>query len=243
MSKAIESKTIKESDLFQPVSTFFIDLGYSVKGEVKGCDITAVKDDELLIIELKKGITINLLAQGVDRQKVGDLVYLAVPKPKGFKMNSSYKKLLHLLRRLELGLIFVNFKARASMVEVILEAGPFDRQKSMAKSQARKGKLMQEHQNRKNSSNLGGVNKTKLLTVYREKALEIAYILRNEGPLKLSDIIERTSGDKKIGTMLRLNHYGWFFKQSRGVYGITEAGEEGLQEFSDFVQCFLHKEE
>ena len=127
-------------------------------------------------------------------------------------------------------------------MEVILEAGTFDWGKSRSKSQARKGMLMQEHQNRKNSSNIGGINKTKLLTAYREKVLEIAFILKNEGPQKLSDIIEKTAGDKRIGTMLRLNHYGWFFKQSRGIYGITEAGEEGLEEFSDFVNCFLYKE-
>lgn len=234
-------KEIKESDLFQPICEYLTELGYNVKGEVKGCDITAVKDEQLIIVELKKGITISLLTQGVDRQRLGDLVYLAVPKPKSFRMNKSFKKTLHLLRRLELGLIFVNFKTKGTGVEVILEAESFDRTKSKSFAIERKGKLLVEHLTRKSSSNIGGTNKTKLLTSYREKVIEIAYLLKKHGPLKISDINTKTKGDKKTGAFLRSNHYGWFYKESRGIYGLTAVGEEGLIEYSSYINEFLEE--
>lgn len=46
---------IKESDLYQPIKEYLDSLGYDTKGEVKDCDITAIKDDELIVVELKKG--------------------------------------------------------------------------------------------------------------------------------------------------------------------------------------------
>ena len=234
-------KEIKESDLFQPISEYLTELGYNVKGEVKGCDITAVKDEQLIIVELKKGMTISLLTQGVDRQRLGDLVYLAVPKPKSFRMNKSFKKTLHLLRRLELGLIFVNFKAKSTGVEIILEAESFDRTKSRSFAKERKGKLLIEHLTRKSCSNIGGTNKTKLLTSYREKVIEIAYLLKKHGPLRICDITTKTQGDKKTGAFLRSNHYGWFYKESRGIYGLTTVGEEGIVEFSSYIKEFLEE--
>ena len=77
---------IKESDLYQPIKDYLDSLGYDTKGEVKNCDITAIKDDELVVVELKKGFTIELLYQAIERQKIADSVYVAIPFPKrGYK--------------------------------------------------------------------------------------------------------------------------------------------------------------
>jgi hypothetical protein len=40
---------ILEKDLYWPVHNYFKKLGYDVHGEVKDCDITASKGDELII--------------------------------------------------------------------------------------------------------------------------------------------------------------------------------------------------
>lgn len=230
----VENLKIKESDLFEPIQGFFQDLGYSVKGEIGNCDVMAIKGEEILVVELKKGITIGLLAQAVDRQRVGDLVYMAVPKPKKFKIDREFKRTLHLVRRLELGLLFVSFFGKKPSVEVIVEAEPFDRSKSKGISKKKRGKLKAEHENRKNSSNIGGVNRTKILTAYRERAIEAAMFLNENGISKVAEIKKAIEYDK-ISALLSANHYGWFLKESRGHYGLTEVGKRGLEAYEEFV--------
>ena len=47
-------KKILEKDLYMPIHDYFEKLGYNVNGEVKDCDITLSKDDELIEQELLK---------------------------------------------------------------------------------------------------------------------------------------------------------------------------------------------
>ena len=49
-----------EFELYEPVKDFFENLGYSVMGEVKNCDIVAKKDDDIIICEIKKSFNISL---------------------------------------------------------------------------------------------------------------------------------------------------------------------------------------
>jgi len=71
---------MKESDLFKPIKKYLETSGYKVRAEVKNCDITATKDDELIIIELKLSVNIQLLIQATDRQRITDSVYVAIPR-------------------------------------------------------------------------------------------------------------------------------------------------------------------
>ncbi|WP_242851373.1 hypothetical protein [Clostridium sp. DMHC 10] len=125
----INKEKILEEDLYKPIHDFFEKQGYTVRAEVKDCDVTAIKDDFLIIVELKKNLTVELLSQAVKRQKISELVYVAVPKPKRMKVDSKWKDICHLIRRLELGLIFVNFKSSKTFVEVVIEPKAFDRSK------------------------------------------------------------------------------------------------------------------
>ena len=47
-----------EADLARPLYGHLARLGYTVRSEVKDCDIAAVKGDELLIIEVKKTLNV-----------------------------------------------------------------------------------------------------------------------------------------------------------------------------------------
>ena len=64
---------------------FLEDLGYEVKGEVRGCDVVAIRPggggpvDPPVVVELKLAFTLGFVLQGVDRLAITDLVYLAVP--------------------------------------------------------------------------------------------------------------------------------------------------------------------
>ncbi len=100
-----EINKILEIDLFRPISDFLVEQGYTVRSEVKDCDIAAIKEEELVIVELKRNLSVDLLAQAVKRQKSADIVYMAIPKPKKLTANSKWKDIIHLVKRLELGLI------------------------------------------------------------------------------------------------------------------------------------------
>ncbi len=93
-------KPPRESDLYAPVRDYLVRNGYTVRGEVKSCDITAVKGDDLIVVELKRHLSTDLLVQAVQRQKLTDSVYIAVPRNQEMGYGRKWRGLLHLLRRL-----------------------------------------------------------------------------------------------------------------------------------------------
>src|SRR3954462_11512228 len=69
-----------EQELYGPVKAFREAQGYEVKGEVRGCDLVAVRGAEPpVVVELKLRFGLGLVLQGVDRLALTDAVYLAVP--------------------------------------------------------------------------------------------------------------------------------------------------------------------
>jgi len=70
-----------EVDLYEPIQQYFFKQGYIVHAEVNDCDIVAIKEEELIIIELKTSLTIDLLIQATKRQRLTKNVYIAIPKP------------------------------------------------------------------------------------------------------------------------------------------------------------------
>ena len=70
-----------ETALYAPVKRFLEGRGYEVKGEVCGCDVVAVRTGtaaSVAVVELKLGVTLDLMLQGVDRMALADEVWLAV---------------------------------------------------------------------------------------------------------------------------------------------------------------------
>jgi hypothetical protein len=71
-----------ETSLYPAVKRFLEAASFDVKGEVKGCDIVAVRAGEgltLTIVEMKLGVTLDLPLQVTDRMRAADEVWLAVP--------------------------------------------------------------------------------------------------------------------------------------------------------------------
>jgi hypothetical protein len=84
--------------------------GYTVRAEVNGCDITAIQNESLIVVELKQRFSTDLLIQATDRQRVADAVYVALPADAlGERYGKRRRGIEGLLRRLELGLILVHF--------------------------------------------------------------------------------------------------------------------------------------
>jgi hypothetical protein len=208
-----------ESDLYAPVKALLEGQGYSVKGEVRGCDVVGVRGNEPpVIVELKRAFGIGLVLQGVDRLALSDSVYLAVGAwPKNIR------KVRKLCRRLGLGLMVV-VKERA---EVALDPVPYLRVPRKNKRKA--GRLLGEHARRVGDPNRGGSStKVPLMTAYRQAALRCAASLAANGPMKVAAL--RVACDApNAASILRDDFYGWFERVERGVYALTPKGRRGLE--------------
>lgn len=233
-----ERSKILEIDLFKPVNDYLIERGYSVRSEVKDCDITAIKDEELVIVELKRNLSVELLAQAAKRQKAADLVFMAIPKPKRIFGNKKWQDICHLIRRLELGLILVTFKGKNGIVEVAIEPTPFDREKSKRMNLKKRQSIIKEAKSRYLDLNTGGSTGKKLVTAYRESAIYIACCLYVQGPSSPKKLRELGTDPKKTTSILSENHYGWFEKIDRGVYGITKRGEEEVKLYKEIHEYY-----
>ena len=175
---------LPESSLYGPVRDYLEGLGYEVKGEVKDCDIAAMRDGELIVVELKRGFTMELLYQAVNRQRIADGVYVAVPLPGRGYLSPHIRDMQSLCRRLELGLIFVGFTSQGTPQ---LDIAVHPREASAPRrDKKRRLAVIREHEARTGSVNTGGVTRKKILTAYKEQALRVARLLRDEGPLTVS---------------------------------------------------------
>ncbi|MHC0037527.1 DUF2161 domain-containing phosphodiesterase [Pseudoneobacillus sp. C159] len=226
-----------ETDLYPPIRNYFSRKGYDVYGEVEHCDIVAVREAELIIIELKLSLTVDLLVQATNRQRLTDQVYIAIPKPKTKLNSKKWHDLLHLVRRLELGLIVVSFLKSGARTDVVFEPTPFDRAKSKQRNKKKRERLLKEIHGRNGDHNIGGSSKTKLMTAYKENCIQISYLLEQHGPMSPKALRALGTGDKTL-SILTKNYYGWFEKVARGVYRISEKGRLELGNFPEIVQYY-----
>ncbi|APE42681.1 hypothetical protein BOO69_04020 [Sulfitobacter alexandrii] len=212
----------RETDLYPPIKAHLEDQGYVVKSEVGAADVMAVRGAEPpVLIELKLGFSLALFHQGLDRLKVADDVYLAVARQPGKRFAKALRSNTAMARRLGLGLITVRLSD--GLVEVHCDPGPYAPRKS-AKRQAA---LLREFARRQGDPNDGGQTRAGLVTAYRQDALKLAVYLFEAGASKGADVARET-GVTRATTMMRDNHYGWFEKVEKGIYGLTPTGAEAV---------------
>jgi len=207
-----------ESDLYAPVKALLEGQGYSVKGEVRGCDVVAVRGSEPpVIVELKRTFGIGLVLQAVNRLALSDAVYLAVGAwPKNLR---DVKKLC---RHLGVGLMIV-VKER---VDIVLDPAPY----RPRKNPRRAGRMLGEHARRVGDPNRGGSStKVPIMTAYRQEALRCAGLLAKNGPMKVA-ALKLAAEAPKAAAILSQDHYGWFERVERGIYGLTPKGRAGLEQ-------------
>ena len=216
---------MKESDLYPPVKKLLESQGYKVKGEVEGCDVVAVRDEEPpVVVELKLHLNLELLLQATDRLALTSKVYLAVPAHNRM-VSKQRKRVVKLLRMLGLGLLAVD--AEREIVEVILDPGSYRPRKSKARTE----RLLGEFINRVGDPNRGGADRRRgLMTAYRQRALAIAGHLESEGPSKAS-LVRDSISEPKAREILYNNVYGWFERVDRGIYDLSPRGRRELPDW------------
>ena len=218
---------MRETELYAPVKAFLEAQGYEVKAEVKDCDVVAVRDGaEPVIVELKLHLSLALLLQGVDRQRISDHVYVAVPACKGARWRNQVKDAVRLCRRLGIGLLSVN----NGVVLAHVDPGPY----APRKFKRRRDLLLAEFQNRVGDPNTGGQVKRKIMTAYRQDALRIAIHMFEVGTVKPAAARDAL-GVPKAAAILQADHYGWFERVERGVYGLRPLGVEALDKYAETV--------
>lgn len=229
----------KESDLYTPVCEYFISLGYDVQAEVKSCDLVAKKDGETIVAELKTSFCLKLVYQAIERQSITDLVYIVIPRPKGAK-GSQWNSMLKLMKRLDIGIITVALDSELKAVDIVsVPAGT-----AKPKSSAKRALLNKEVDSRNLHVNTGGVNKTKILTAYREKSIYILCLAEAFGEISPAQI-NKILNEPYAGNIVSRNFYGWFKKISKGVYAISDEGYKILNgnEYKEAIEFYRNKSE
>ena len=131
-----------ETSLYGPVKRYLETLGYTVKGEVCGCDLVAIRGDEpplVVIGELKLSFSLDLVLQAIDRTAACDEVWLAVG-PAGRKRLRD-PRVRRLCRFLGFGLLGVS---SIGAVEVLVEPRPW----KPRQDKKRRARLIDEHRKR-----------------------------------------------------------------------------------------------
>jgi hypothetical protein len=206
---------MKESDLFKPVANLLKAQGYVVQGEIKNLDVFAVKGKTTIAVEMKLAINLKLIYQVVDRLKLVDLVYLAVPQKVLKALKRQQKLLLALLRKLEVGLITV----QDDRAIVVLEAKPFDAVQSHQRNKRKQQGFMKEFLQRLDHPQIGGVKGLRI-TAYRLRAMKIKDVM-TQGKTYTIQQLKALTKVYDVASILRHNYYGWFSHPSRGLYALS----------------------
>lgn len=210
-----------ETSLYLPVKKFLEGAGYTVKGEIGGCDLVGLSDGDPMVVvicELKLVFNLELILQAVDRASVSDEVWIAARISAKGKGRESDRRYRDLCRRLGLGMLGVSDRGEVSII--VSSVSPMPRS-----NPKRRTRLIKEHRKRIGDPALGGSTKVPIMTAYRQQALACATALA-AGPLRPRDLKTVTP---TAGQILIKNYYGWFIRIDKGLYSLSDAGLEALK--------------
>lgn len=195
--------------------------GLRRQGQVGGCDLVGLSDDDppvVVICELKLSFNLELILQAVDRAAIADEVWIAARVSARGKGREADRRYRDLCRRLGIGMLGISDTGEVSVIVGSISPMPRTNPK-------RRSRLMREHQRRRGDPTAGGSTRAPIMTAYRQQALGCALALAS-GPMRVREV---RSSVPDAGKILLSNVYGWFERQDRGVYGLTQAGREALQ--------------
>ena len=218
-----ENVTIKETDLYEPIKELLTAQGFLVKGEVKGCDIAAERDEELWIVEMKLQMNITLLYQAMERLKITNQVFVAVPAPRRAR-DKNFAAAQRILEKLSLGLIAVTLDGPVKTAEILMFPGGKPRKPN------KRAAAVKKEMNGRIGDTAGGATKVKINTAYRERCVRIACLLSVNDALSGRELVKRFNCGKDTSAILRLNYYGWFTPVGGGKCTLSAEGKQYLDD-------------
>ncbi len=216
-----------EKELYLPTRHFFEKQGFSVDGEVKNCDLVAIKNDIVVVAELKKTFNISLVYQLMERKNITPYVYAVIFRPKNFRDNKT-KQMLKLVKLLGVGLLVVS-DASGIIEEIVAPNNDISNIKVNTK---KRNIVSKEFNKREFRENTGGVNRKKILTAYRENSIAALCVADTYS------VVETRKVKDKIKKAVQSNYYDWFYRIKIGVYGATEKGLQAMKN-SEFQEVVL----
>ena len=159
---------IRETDLYPALKSHLEAQGYTVKGEVRECDVVAVRgDEEPVVVELKTSLNLTAILQAVERLAVTSAVYIGVSADCPV-LARQRKPAVKLLRMLGLGLVMIDTRPGPCPVSVLLDPSEY----KPRKVKQRKERLLAEFAKRVGDPNPGGMDRRSgIMTAYRQRAL------------------------------------------------------------------------
>jgi hypothetical protein len=238
----------RESELHEPLKGYLEGQGYRVHAEVGHCDLVARRgraadaacgetdpEDEIIAVELKTRLSLDLLVQAAKRKDLTEAVYIAVPLEgsRGRIRNLSGVKTL--LRRLEVGLFVVRFLRGGTRVEVLMHPRVFRprtrRRRRIAMVREIDGRYAE-------FDRAGQSSREERITAYKQQSLLLAHLLGARGEASPAELRRAGAGDR-AGSILAGNMYGWFDRVRRGVYRLTPEGEYALDHYAETLTEIL----
>jgi hypothetical protein len=210
-----------ETALYLPVKRFLEKLGFTVKGEIGGCDLVALSGDDppvVVIGELKLSFNLELVLQAVNRAGAADEVWIAARMSINGKGRESDARYRNLCRRLGFGMLGVTLSGDVEVLVKPPTAAP-------RRDPKKRSRLVAEHRRRIGDPALGGSTRAPIMTAYRQQALACASAMA-VGPQRVKDLRKDIPDAGKI---LLHNVYGWFDRAERGIYELTDAGRAALK--------------
>lgn len=230
----------KEIELHAPVSKWLEEKGCDVQAEVNSVDLVGLLGNEVVVaVELKKKLNLEVINQAVERQKYASLTYIAVEHDYKSVESKRFKMTKSTLRRLKIGLLTVNFRSEIPLVYEQIKAEVMPEDGQSKRGQKLKNQLIKEFRGRKSGHfNKGGSVKTQVMTAYKETCLKLAWIIHQEGQMSTKAIRSQFPDLKSCTSYLNANHYRWFQRVERGVYRLTQTGEEALNMYPYVIEFF-----
>lgn len=171
----------------------------------------------MVIGELKLSFNLELVLQAVDRAASSDEVWIAARLSTRGNGREGDARFRNLCRRLGFGMLGVAPGGEVSII--VSPISPMPR-----KDARRRSLLIAEHRNRIGDPAVGGGSRQPIMTAYRQRALACAGAIAN-GVSRPRDLKPIAADAPSI---LRRDVYGWFRREARGVYALTEDGKKAL---------------
>ena len=219
--------------MYEPIRQMLIGLGFIVRGEVKNCDIAAIKGDELWVIEMKLSANLTLLYQAIKRKTITDCVFIAIPRPINSR-NKNFATLKKIISKLELGLILVSIDSPTPLAEIAIHPN------ISKKTNSKKAESVRKEILGRSSDSTGGTANTKINTAFREKCIKIACLIEANGELSSREL-RKLGCESDTAVVLRNNHYGWYKKTGNKTYILSDIGKEYLYANSNLALVVFYK--
>jgi len=228
----------KEVDLYEPAKRIFEEMGFTVRAEVKNCDLFAVKNDVTVVAELKKSFNMTLCYQLMDRQTFANNVYAVIPRPDKGTNDKNWKNMIKLCQKLDFGLITVALDSPLKFAEVVLSPSGIHKISNKKKNTT----AMKEAKKRSEDLNTGGSTGKKLVTAYRERSLEMLCLTYTAGEMTGARLKE-LGYDKGEYSILYKNFYKWFKKKDKGIYELSETGLKVIKDndYGNLIEFYMEK--